>query len=232
MHLAVLLFTFLVQSPGTQADRARLAELNRQADTHLAAFQLEKAEPLIEEALSVAIRLGPNDELRARIRLAELYQDLEKRDGRDWRNLAIPQLRRAIELSKSAEMTNQLSVAHAIEILELPLTGGPLDLSSKFAQLLDTWIAQLEAKEGPLNRFTALPYDALTYSPTDSEAERRALHACDLLVELPPPDPSFSMLLVHCAMHELHALSEDAARRFTRFARLTAGKGDCSFLHH
>ena len=231
VELAALILTILMQTP----DTVRLAELNRQADAHLAAYELDKADPCLDQALEIAIRLGPDAELAARIRLANLYHDLQKRDGRDWRNLAIPQLRRAIELSKSNETsnetTNELSVAHAMAILELPTTGGPLDLSAQFAKLLDQWIGQLEGQEGPLNPKTALPYDALTYSASSSEAELRALHACDLLMELPPPSPAFAMLLIHCAEHELHMLAEDSTRKLTRLARKAAAAGGARYAY-
>ena len=227
VELAALILTILMQTP----DTVRLAELNRQADAHLTAYELDKADPLLDQALEIAIRLGPEAELAAHVRIANLYHDLQKRDGRDWRNLAIPQLRRAIELSKSNETTNELSVAHAIAILELPTTGGPLDLSAQFAKLLDQWIGQLEEKEGPLNPKTALPYDALTYSASGSEAELRALHACDLLMELPPPSPAFAMLLIHCAEHELHMLAEDSTRKLTRLARKAAAAGGARYAY-
>ena len=209
------------------AGRNRLDELNRQADVHFRAYEFDRAEPLLEQALELAINLGPSAEAAARIRIVNLYLDLVKRDGHDWRNLVIPHIRRALDLKSTAtvQSTNGLAVQLAINIMELPSEQNRPALNSELAKGLDQWIAQLEWKDGPLNPQTALPYEALTYAANGSEGKLRALNACELLAELPPPPPEFAMVLIHCAEHELHMVSEENTRRFIRLARAAAAAG-------
>ena len=124
----------------------------KRIDTSLL-FNLDKAEPLLEEALDIASRLGPAQELNARGNLVNLYLDLRKRDGHNWLNLATPHLLRAIELAKgsSADIGNQIGAKLALAIIQLPPGRQKPDLSPQFGTFLERWIAQIEQAEGPLS---------------------------------------------------------------------------------
>ena len=223
MTTALLLALLLAQ-----ADAERLAELYRQADRHLASYDLDKAEPLLEEALDIGSHLGSSQELNARNNLVNLYLDLRKRDGHNWLNLAIPHLLRAIELAKGspAEVGNQLAARLALAIIQLPPGRPKPELSPKFTTFLERWIAQIEQAEGPLSPRTAVSYQGLIYSPNGSEGQLHASHACDLLeVSTETPAPDFSALLLECAGIELQGIEEDKAIRLARLARKSAATG-------
>ena len=202
-----------------------LATLNRQADLHLAAYDLNRAEPLLEQALTLATRLGPAYEAPACARLAALYLDFRNRDGRAWQNLALPLIIRALDLRSSLpnNLANQLAATLALAIIKLPAGEIKPDLSPPLANFLDRWITQLELTNGPLNPITAVPYQALFYSKADSDGRLRALHACDLFAAyIEPAPPEFSAFLIQCAENEF---SESDILPLARKARATATAG-------
>ena len=225
MKLTALLLATIPALLLAQTDAERLDALNRQADRHLAAYDLDKAESLLDEALTVARRIGTGHELPAIVRLTDLQFDLQKRDGQGWMNIALPHLIRGIELAKAApvEMGNQLAARLALTIIQMPPGQTKPDMSAPFVKFLELWIGQLEQSEGPLSTHTAIPYRALLYSSMGSEGLSRAQNACDIwgaANQTPPPD--FAALLVDCAEIDLHGMNAESSIRLSRKARAAA----------
>lgn len=210
-----------------QADRERLAALNREAAQHLAANELDKAEPLLEEALDVAAHVSRNEESAAHARLYDLYIEFSKRDEPAWKSIAFPHLLKALELAgtSATEVTNTLAAQYALATILMVHTEFRNEVTTPFQTFLDQWITELETKHGVLDVSTATAYRALENFPDGSAEQSRALQVCDQLARRGEAPPEFAALLADCANAELRSHSYPDAIRFAQFALRTSERG-------
>ena len=79
VELAALILTILMQTP----DTVRLAELNRQADAHLAAYKLDKADPFLDEAVEIAKTFSTDESGKFVNGILDRIKNERKQNGTD-----------------------------------------------------------------------------------------------------------------------------------------------------
>lgn len=217
MKLLLAMTLVLWGQPNAEADKQRLVELNRAADEHLASYDLDKAEPLLEQAVDVATRLGGAQEAAAHAKLYDLYFEMHKRVGRSWCNIGLPHLLKALEFAKTAkdETAGLLAVKYAIALLKVTSSEFKPEVSSQFTEVLNKWISLYDA----LSPESALAYNAFIHFPDGSPEQRQALNSCELLSQMGKIPAEFAGLLADCGdAHQRAGASADAIR-FAGLAR-------------
>jgi hypothetical protein len=185
----------------------RFSALTTAASPMVAAWELEKAEPLLDEALQIASGLGPAQESAAHFNLALLYEEYAKRDGKLWDRLTVPHFKKAVDLSAEGSAAQGIQVRYILSLLRNSDPAFKQDVAPLFETFLKAFVAERETSKGPLNPETFPAYQALALLADGSDGQAQALHACALIAvreDSAIPEAAIP-LLADCAPHSLEA---------------------------
>lgn len=212
--------------------KARLAELNRLADTRLSAFEFHLAAQHLQEALEVAGKIGPSEEALAHSNLRNTYVEIRKREGTAWSTLALYHSFRASRLAAasgaaSTPFGQELVLDYTLDLLEMSDKEFRTDVSASVKPFLEAALSTPTTQ--PLALSIKL-HQAFARFPDGSPEQLRALASCDTLPS--PASTGMIPLLADCAraaaaiaVRENKADPADAIRRARQLRAALATPG-------
>lgn len=193
-----------IAAPAAGADtgdpkKARLAELNRLADTRLSAFEFHLAAKHLQEALEVAGKIGPSEEARAHSNLRNTYVEIRKREGTAWSLLALYHSFRASRLAAASGAASTpfgqgLVLDYTLDLLEMSDKEFRNEVSASVKPFLEAVVSPAAAP--PLALLIKI-HQAFARFPDGSPEQLRALAYCDTLPS--PASTGMIPLLADCA---------------------------------